>query len=142
MFLLESRIQTKIEEAEILLRTEKTPEQAQLEQDVLVARTRLQDFATLMQLKKNILPAFSFLEAVVHPDVTFLAMNIDSVRQIMQLTGIAETFLVLDEQLVVFQARSEPSSLSLTSLQLRGQGGVDFQMEIQFPPDFLSDIYE
>ena len=71
LFFWESRTQTRIEEATILLTTKKTLEQAQLEQDVFLARTRLKDFAELVQLKKNTLPVFSFLENVVHPEVTF-----------------------------------------------------------------------
>jgi len=137
LFFLESRTQTKIAEAEILLRAEKTTAQAELEQEVFVVRTRLKDFATLLQLKKDVLPVFSFLETVVHPDVTFLAMNIDSVRQSMQLRGTAESFSALDEQLAVLKAREEPSSFSLTNLKLGGQGGVDFQIEIQFPVAFF-----
>lgn len=137
MFFLESRTQTKIEEAEILLRAEKTQEEAQLEHDVLVVRTRLKDFTTLVQLKKDVLPVFSFLETVVHPEVTFLSMNVDANRHSMQLRGTAESFSALDEQLVVLQAREEPSSLSLTNLKLGGQGGVDFQMEVQFPAAFF-----
>ena len=137
LLFLESRTQTKVEEAERLLGTEKTKEEAQLEHNVFVTQTRLKDFATLVQLKKDILPVFFFLEAVVHPDVTFLAMNVDSVRQNMQLQGIAESFSVLDEQLAVFQAREELSSLSLTNLKLGEHGGVDFQMEIQFPAAFF-----
>ena len=137
LFFLEPRTQSKIEEVEILLKAEKTSDQAQLEQDVLVVQTRLKDFTTLVQLKKDVLPVFSFLEIVVHPKVTFLAMNIDSTLQNMQLRGTAESFSALDEQLVVLQAREEPSSLSLTNLQLGRLGGVDFQMEIQFPAAFF-----
>ncbi|MCH7828683.1 hypothetical protein IH982_02295 [Patescibacteria group bacterium] len=137
LFFLESRTQTKIKEAEILLRTEKTPEQAQLEQDMFVARTRLKDFATLVELRKDVLPAFSFLENVVHPEVTFLSMNVDVQSHTVQLRGTAESFSALDEQLVVLEARSEPGSISLTNLKLGGQGGVDFQMEIQFSAAFF-----
>lgn len=137
LFFLELRTQTKIEEAEILLRTEKTLEQAQLEQEVFVVRARLKDFATLLQQKKDALPVFSFLENAVHPEVTFFSMNVDAQSHTVQLRGTAESFSALDEQLVVFQAREEPSSLSLTNLQLGEQGGVDFQMEIQFSAVFF-----
>ena len=64
-------------------------------------------------------------------------MSIDSVRHNMQLQGSAESFFALDEQLVVLQARSEPSSLSLTNLNIGIQSGVDFQIEIQFPAEFF-----
>ena len=137
LFFWESRTQTRIEEATILLTTKKTLEQAQLEQDVFLARTRLKDFAELVQLKKNTLPVFSFLENVVHPEVTFFSMSIDTSSHTVQLRGIAESFSALDEQLVVLQAREEPSSFFLTNLQLGRQGGVDFQMEIQFSDTFL-----
>ena len=137
LFFLESKTQTKIEEAEIVLGTEKTTTQAQLEQDVFVARTRLKDFATLVQLRKNVLPAFSFLQNVVHPQVTFLSMSVDANSHTMQLQGTAESFSALDEQLAVLKAREEPSSFSLTNLNLGQHGGVDFQMEIQFLAAFF-----
>jgi len=137
LLFLESRAQSSLEEAQVLLRAEKTKEQAQLEQDVFASRTRLQDFATLVQFRKDVLPAFSFLETVVHPDVTFLAMHVDAESQSLRLHGKAASFLVLGEQVVVLQAREEPSGLSLTSLQLGEDGGVEFQMEIQFPLSFF-----
>ena len=137
LFFLESRTQNRIVEVQALLEAEKTKEQEELEQDVFAARARLKDFAELVELRKDVLPAFSFLETVVHPDVTFLAMNIDSVRQKMQLRGTASSFLTLDEQLAVLKARSEPNAFSLTNLTLGEHGGVDFQMEIQFPAKFF-----
>ncbi|MCH8244298.1 hypothetical protein IIB97_00160 [Patescibacteria group bacterium] len=137
LFFLELGIQQRIVEIEDTLGAEKTQEQTQLEQEVSVVRTRLEDFTTLVRQRKDVLPAFSFLETVVHPDVTFLAMSIDSVRHNMQLQGSAESFFALDEQLVVLQARSEPSSLSLTNLNIGIQSGVDFQIEIQFPAEFF-----
>ena len=137
LFFLELGIQQRIVEIEDTLGAEKTQEQTQLEQEVSVVRTRLEDFTTLVRQRKDVLPAFSFLETVVHPDVTFLAMSIDSVRHNMQLQGSAESFFALDVQLVVLQARSEPSSLSLTNLNIGIQSGVDFQIEIQFPAEFF-----
>ncbi|MCH8048514.1 hypothetical protein IIC44_00210, partial [Patescibacteria group bacterium] len=140
LFFFESKTQTRIEETEILLRTEKTPAQVQLEQDVSQAKTRLQDFAKLVQQKKDILPIFSFLETVVHPKVTFLSMSVDANSHTMQLQGIAESFSALDEQLVILQAREEPNSVSLTDLQVGQQGGINFQMEIQFPANFFQQL--
>lgn len=137
LFFLESRTQGKIDEAEMLLTTEKTVEETELEQEVFLARARLQDFSTLAAQRKNMLSAFSFLESTVHPDVTFLAVSVNTALQVMQLKGQAKSFAVLDEQLAVLQAKAEQSSLSLTDLRLGQTGGVDFQMEIQFPAAFL-----
>ena len=140
LFFLESRTQNKVQEIKIFLQTKKTQEEVQLEQDVRVIQTRLKDFATLLGLKKDMLPVFSFLETVVHPQVTFLSMNIDTNRYTLVLQGTAESFFALDEQFVVFQAREEPDSISLTDLQVRQQGGVNFQMEIQFPANFFQQL--
>lgn len=137
LFFLESSAQTKIEEAEMLLGSEKTLEQTQLEQDVFVTRTRLEDFTTLVEQRKDVLPVFSFLESAVHPDVTFLSMNVDTNFHTTQLRGTAKSFLALDEQLAVLKAREEANSFSLTNLKLGEQGGVDFQLKIQFPLDFF-----
>lgn len=137
---LESKVQTNIAEMEALLRAEKTPEQAGLEQDVLVVQTRLKDFAGLIELKKDVLPVFTFLETVVHPQVTFLSMNIDLPRHTLHLLGTAESFSALDEQLAVIEAREEPTLFSLTNLQLGQFTGVDFQMEIQFPITFFKSL--
>lgn len=134
---LGSRTENRIAELQALLGAEKTEAQTQLEQEVFLAKTRLEDFAGLAGLYKDVSPVFSFLESTVHPQVTFLAMNIDSVSQTVQLRGRAESFLVLDEQFAALQAREELSALSLTNLQLSEQGGVDFRMEIQFPPAFF-----
>ena len=140
LFFLESRAQNNIEKTEILLRQEETKEEVQLEQDVLVIQTRLKDFATLLELKKDVLPVFSFLETVVHPQVTFLSMNVDTNRYALLLQGTATSFSALDEQIVVLQAREEPDSVSLTDLQIGQQGGVIFQMEVQFPISFFQQL--
>jgi len=140
LFFLESRTQQRIVAMQALLGAEKTTAQTQLEQDVLTLRTRLKDFATLTELRKDVFPVFSFLETVVHPEVTFLSMNVDASRNTTKLTGTAESFSALDEQLAVFKEREEPSSFSLTNLQLGEQGGVDFQMEIQFPAAFFQSL--
>ena len=138
--LMESKTQSNIEEMEALLRAEKTQEQVQLEQDILIVQTRLKDFTELLLLKKDVLPVFSFLETVVHSQAIVASMGIDSNRHTVQLQGSAESFSALDEQLVIIEAREEPDSFSLTNLQLGQFGGVNFQMEIQFPVTFFQSL--
>ncbi|MDP2735196.1 MAG: hypothetical protein Q8P12_03240 [bacterium] len=137
LWYLERTASDRLKEVEAVLGAGKTEEEAQLENDVFAARLRLQDFSALVAQRKDFLPAFGFLETVVHPNVYFPAMSMDSLRQDLQLRGQATSFAVLDEQIAVFQAREEPSRISLTSLRLGEAGGVDFQIGVQFPLEFF-----
>lgn len=137
LWYLEGRALNRLQEVEAVLGAEKTEEEAQLEARVFAARSRLEDFTALAMMRKDFLPAFTFLETVAHPDVYFPGVSTDSLRQNLQLRGQATSFAVLDEQIAALQAREEPSKISLTSLRLGEAGGVDFQMEIQFPLEFF-----
>ena len=137
LFFLDSKIQNKIEAAEVILAAEKTPEQIDMEEYVFAARSRLQDFATVVQERSNMAPVFSFVEAVVHPDITFLVMSVDALRQSADMKGRARSFSALDEQFAVLKTREELLDFSLTQIQLGEDGTIEFQITMQFPGDFF-----
>jgi hypothetical protein len=134
---LESKSQGELGRLEALLATEKTPEEVQLEKDVSASRIRLQDFSGLVRERKNLLLGFLFLQETAHPEVLYVGANLDSSLNNMQVKGNAASFIALEEQIAIFQAREELSSLSLTSLRLAQERGVDFQLELQFPKAFF-----
>jgi len=137
LWYLQGRSASVLFDVEERLTAGRTQEQNALEANVFSSRTRLQDFSSLLALRKNFLPAFLFLETTVHPNVYFPGVSVNAARQTLELRGKATSFAVLDEQLAIFEAREEPGAISLTSLRLSETGGVDFQLGIQFPPQFF-----
>jgi|TARA_Y100000310_G_scaffold155303_1_gene154784 hypothetical protein len=140
LLFLESRNQQELERLEIALGAEKTPEQAQLENSVFQLRAKLRDFAMLTQEQKNLLAPFEFLEATVHPSVVFSTFNTNAKEHSVQIKGQAASFVALEEQIAILEAREELTSLTLSDIRILSEGGIGFQLELQFPEDFFTSI--
>lgn len=137
LLFLESKTEEQLFQVEGLLGAEKTSEELQLENNVFIYKTKLQDFSLLIKNRKNALPLFSFLQNTVHPEVFYKRMNFDAPSNKLQLQGQATSFRVLDEQLLVFGQREELARFSLSDIKLSAQGGVDFQLELSFLNQFF-----
>lgn len=135
-WVLEQKSEAEAESLKALLTAEKTPEQVVLEQKVFSSKERLEDFAKLLAKRTSALFPFLLLEEVVHPDVVFNSAEFTSSTQSMRLSGQAVSFVVLEEQLNLFDQQGQGAEASLATLKLGQEGGVDFQVQVRFPADF------
>lgn len=112
------------------LAREKTAEQISLEQEIFRTQKTVSAFKEAISRRQNISPAFDLLEKLVHANVYFSQANFIIKDNKILLSGRADSFRTLGEQLSVLDNDLRIKRADLTELGIGRKGGVDFGMEI------------
>jgi len=135
-------------ELETQLSLQMTDEAKEHEAKLIEWRQKIEDFRILLDLHQNPSKVFSLLEKLSHPRVWFTDFSLNfgtqkteegsEVGQFqLQLQGVAESFRVLGEQLLVFKNDENIKEIKLSNVSLGEKGNVKFQFEITFNPEIF-----
>ena len=95
--------------------------------------TRIKDFGYLIGAHSDASIFFDYLERVTHPKVWFDSIELDADNLRVSLTGIAESFLVLGQQILALKEDHAFREVNLNSFSLEEEG-VIFDLEIFVSP--------
>ncbi len=137
---LQAQRRASIQTMEQRLLAEPSPDQKQLEEEVLGFKQKLDDFKVLADGRRTPIPLFSLLETSVHPAATFTGLIVNLEKNSVLLTGETDTFRHLDEQILLLRKKNEVQDLQLEKIQLGEQGRVEFSVSLSFLPDFTKKI--
>jgi len=124
-----------LERIEISLQVSQTPEERELENSVLQQKRKIDDFAIIFRQHKTNSSIFPFFEEITHPEVQFLSFQL--AKSSITLFGTAESFVVLAQQLSIFQKNPKISNINLSQI-LSGEGGnVNFIFTLTLSPEIF-----
>ncbi len=129
-----------IQKLELRLLADPSPEQKQLEDEMLGFKQKLGDFKVLADGRRTPLPLFSFFETSVHPAVIFTGLAVKLEKNEVLLAGETDTFKHLDEQILLLRNKSEIKDLHLAKIELGNQGRVKFSVDLSFPVEFTKKL--
>jgi hypothetical protein len=134
--ILEKTLQT-IEEKEDALAKLKTPEEQNLEKEILNYQKKIKDFSILID--QHLFPSnfFSLFEGLSHPKVWFSSIELQPKEARVSLSGQAENFSVLGQQLLIFKKEKRINDLKLTKVSLAEKGGIKFDLDIFLSPEIF-----
>lgn len=95
--------------------------------------TRIKDFGYLIGAHSDTRNFFNYLEGVTHPKVWFDSIKLDADNSRISLTGIAESFLVLGQQILALEENQIIREVNLNSFSSEEEGVV-FDLEIFASP--------
>lgn len=105
-----------------------TKESKAIEADVLRSKQQIDIFSSLFTSYKKASKIFNFLKQNCHKQVFFSGIDLDTEKGALNITGKAENFKVLGEQMLIFQMQDFIDNVSLTSLSMEREGGIKFQL--------------
>lgn len=130
--ILQSRSLNALSNAQVLLAQSQTPEEKNLERNVLAERDRLRDAATVFASASDPLPLFSSLESVTLPKILFTDIRISMNDNTAAVTGEGPDFYAIDRQIATISALPSVSHLELSSLGFNNKGTITFKILITF----------
>jgi hypothetical protein len=127
-------------EEEIL--EEKTPQKIVLEKEILSYQKKINDFALVLDHHLLSSKFFRFLEKTSHPRIWFSKINLNPGEALAIVSGRAETFLVLGQQLQILKSESPVKNASLAKISLGKKGEIEFTLTLSFDPKFFAPPHQ
>ena len=134
--ILQSQRENEIENLGDQLAEQATQEQREKREQISEFRKKTNDYAELLKAQVNVAPLFEFLERNVHTQVFMTNVDMESSLQTATVSGVAEDFKVLEEQLLRFRASPSVQSVVI-NVGTTDENGVAFTGTLTFIPDFL-----
>ena len=116
---------------------EKTSSQLLLEGEVFNYQKKIADFSQLLQSHLFTSKTLGLLERSSHPKIWFSQYNLDSTKGILILSGEAEDFSVLGQQLLIFKKEPLIKGLDLSNISIGRKGRVDFTLNLSLDPQLF-----
>ena len=125
---LQKQAQSNLEDIESQISAQKTIEMANLESTIKSYKREVDEFAPYLNNHILITKFFNFLEENTHPNIYFSQMGLVSPTASVSLSGKADSFLSLGQQLMIFNDNSVVKSVSLSNISLSEEGSIIFSL--------------
>lgn len=133
----QDKSEKEIHQLGVALSEARTEEIKDLERKVLEDKERIDDFASLLDFHKRGSKFFSFLESLCHPRVFFSGINLDVKGDKVSLSGKAESFQVLGQQISILKEQRIINNVYLSGLSLGKAGEVNFSLSFSINPQMF-----
>ena len=114
-----------------------TPQERELEAELLIAKDRIGDFTIIVEERTDFLAVFQLLERTTHPEIQLIKFDANVEKEEIVIAGEATDFRILEQQRLVWRDRNEILDLFLTDVGLSLEGGVNFTASLRFPFNFV-----
>ncbi len=124
-----------LKEIKTSLLVSRTPKEQELERSIVQYQRKIDDFVLIFNQHQTNSDFFTFLEEITHPNVVFSQFNLT--KPSLLLSGTAENFVVLGQQLLIFQKNSKISKTNLSTISLGKEGEVEFTFTLSLSPEIF-----
>jgi Tfp pilus assembly protein PilN len=132
--LLVGATESDLQATKAAIEQEQTVERRQLEAELTGYAKKITDFSKLLALHYDTRRFFAELEMNTHPRVWFSETKIDFDKLTVRLSGKAESFSALGQQLAIFEQSPFFRNMNLSAVSLSREGEVRFSVDFSFDP--------
>jgi hypothetical protein len=134
---LQKKSLTALQNLEEEIAKEKTPQKIAEEEEILSYQKKINNFARILDHHLITSKFFNFLEKNSHPRIWFSKINLSPGEQLAVVSGRAETFPVLGQQLQIFKKETLIKNATLSEISLGEKGEIEFTLTFSFDPKFF-----
>ncbi len=129
-----------IEEIDSQITNLRTEEIMDMEKVVLKYKKKINVFSQLLNIHKYPLTFFDYIEAVTHPRVYFrdFSLEIDGLK--VSVSGNAESFTALGQQILILQGAGLFQDVNLSSIGIAEKGGADFSIDFSVDKNIFKPL--
>lgn len=141
LFYLQKKADKDLAELNQKISEGQTPERLALEEETLDWNNKLQDFAPF--LTQHILNTqfFDFLEQKTHSRIFFNKINLNSKNYSVLLSGKADSFVTLGQQLLIFEKEQLIENFTVKDVSLNKEGQIEFSLELSLSSQIFKYKY-
>lgn len=135
MFFFLKSYSKKLEEVKNSISQAESKEVKELESGLLEAKDKIDVFADVFASYQKTSGLFGFLKESCHEKVFFYDTDISPDSLKVEISGRAETFKILGEQILIFKEKKEiVRDLLLSSISIAQEGGINFKLTLNLYP--------
>jgi Tfp pilus assembly protein PilO len=116
---------------------EKTPQKITLEKEILGYQKKIGDFGLILNHHLSSSKFFDFLEENTHPQVWFSQISLSPGAGIAVVSGHAETFPALGQQIQILKRETTLKNIDLAKISLGKKGEIEFTLNLTFDVNFF-----
>jgi len=128
------KAETTLRNLEETLTKGRTAEEITLEKRVFEYQKKIEDFSKVINQHLFSSNFFEFIEKNTHPQVWFARMDLNVRGGRVELSGEAEDFVILHQQLQILRAHPLAEDLNLSKIAIGKKGKVDFGISLGLKP--------
>ncbi|MFH1462399.1 MAG: hypothetical protein ABIG08_01775 [bacterium] len=139
-FILNSSLgksQKALADLELALEERMTPQKIVLEKEILGYQKKISDFFSLLQGRLKIFKVFNLIEKDCHPKISFQQFSLDSQEAEIVLSGKADSFESLSQQILIFKRENLIRTVDLEQVLIDQEGKVGFRLFIFLNPNIF-----
>jgi len=116
----------------------RTPQMISIEKEVLDYQRKIEKVFPLLSQHIMNTKFFEFLESKTHPKVFFSQVSLDSKSAIVTLGGNTESFVTLEQQLIIFRKEPRIEGITLGNFSISKEGEVNFELTLSLDPSIFN----
>lgn len=116
----------------------KTADEQTRENQALEAKEKIDIFSNLLVSRQMTANLFSFIEKATHPRVWFSKFEFDSAKRTVKISGQAESFYVVGQQVLALKNQDSLKEVKLSDLVIDKEKGADFVLSLVFNPQLFA----
>ena len=128
---LQGHEHNRAENLQTLLSQGKLPQEVELEEQIFAVKERIEDFTKVVRTRRDLRPFLAFFEENTHPGIYFSQFNLEAVNRTVSITGSAESFQALEQQIQIFKEHEDIGVMVLSSIGFGEEGQVSFGFELE-----------
>lgn len=131
----------ELENLEKSITEQRTPEILTLEQEISGYQEKIANFSILLQ--NHLFPSnlLKFWEKMSHPKVWFSQFSLNSSEGQLTLTGSADSFLSVGQQLLILKEEPLIKSFNLSDISISKKGEVEFTLNVFLNPKIFNPVF-
>lgn len=120
-------------EADVKLASEDL-KSSKLKKEILTYQKKINDFSVVINGHLETSNAFGFIESKCHPKVWFSSFSLNSKDGGIELSGEAQNFQALGQQMIIFRDEALITKSSLGSISMEKGGSIGFNVTLSLDP--------
>lgn len=105
---------------------------AELKKEILQYQKKIKDFSSVIGGHPEALSAFELIEKLCHPKVWFNDFSLNIPEGKAALSGQAQNFQALGQQMIILRGDEKIKSVSLDGVTMENGGTVGFKISLSF----------
>jgi len=114
--------------------TSENSKSAALKKEILTYKKKINDFSGVINGHMETSNVFGFIESLCHPRVWFTNFDLGARDGAVRLTGEAQSFQDLGQQMIIFKKESLIKKTNLGSVSMQKGGRVGFEISLTLDP--------